>query len=96
MSVYQMSCLHDMVDRYEISISQMTCNGHFPFYVFIFLPLSLTRLLPDLTIGNMAGVLLEMGTAYTSRAPYLPQHFSFLWFVCFICLCSEPCAQCCQ
>jgi len=37
----------------------------------IFFPLSLPRLLPDLTVymSNTVGVLLEAGTAYPSRAP---------------------------
>ena len=46
---------HDLVDRYEISISQMTI-GSSPLYVD---PLSPTKLLSDLTMrmSNTAGLL---------------------------------------
>ena len=50
---------HDLVDRYEISL------GTFTFYVDIFLPLSLSRLL---YMNNTMGVLLEAGNDYGSRA----------------------------
>jgi hypothetical protein len=50
-------------------------NGCFTVYVYVFLPLSLPRSLPDLIVytSYMAGVLKEAGTAYPSRAPeYTP------------------------
>jgi len=45
-------------------------NVSFTFYVDVFFPLSLPRLLPDLTVymSNTAGVLSEAGLAYPSRA----------------------------
>ena len=57
-------------------------NGCFTVYVYVFLPLSLPRSLPDLIVytSYMAGVLKEAGTAYPSRAPeYTP---SFLGGPC--------------
>ena len=41
-------------------------NGSFTFYVYVFFPLSLPRLLPELTLymSNTTGVLFEAGTAY--------------------------------
>ena len=55
---------HNLVDRYEISISQ----GPWILYVDVFFPLSPSLLLPDLTIymSNTTG-LIEAGTAYRSR-----------------------------
>ena len=46
-------------------------NGSFTFYVDVFFPLLLSRLLPDLTIymSNTEGALKEAGTAYLSGAP---------------------------
>ena len=62
---------HDLVNRYEISISQMTmvlllCI----IYVDVFFPLSLPRLLSNLTIymSNTAEFLWDT-TAYSSRVP---------------------------
>jgi hypothetical protein len=37
----------------------------FSLYIDFFFPLSLTRLLLNLTMSNMTGVLLETGTAYS-------------------------------
>ena len=51
---------HNLVDRYEISLSHMTNdNGIFTFYVDVFFPLSMPRLLPDLTVymSNTTGGL---------------------------------------
>ena len=59
---------HNLVDRYEISISQMTMDR---FYVDAFFPLSLPILLPDLTVcylSNTADVLSAARTAYPLRA----------------------------
>jgi hypothetical protein len=49
---------HNLVDRYEISTSQMTMELLL-FNVDVFFSLSLPRLLPDLTVymSNTAGVL---------------------------------------
>ena len=49
---------HDLVDRYEISISQMTMDS-FAFYVDVFFPLSLSRFLQDLIVytSNTLGVI---------------------------------------
>jgi hypothetical protein len=49
---------HILVDRYEI-LHISNDNGSFTFYVDVFFPLSLPRLLPDLTVymSNTAGVL---------------------------------------
>ena len=46
-------------------------NGFLTFYVDVFFPLSLPRLLLDLTVfmSSMAGVLQETGTVYPSWAP---------------------------
>ena len=51
-------CHHNLVDRYEISSSQMTMD-RLLFTQMFFSPLSLPRLLPDLTVymSNTAGVL---------------------------------------
>ena len=59
--------LVDVIRNIHISID----NGSFIFYVDIFFPLTLPRLLPDLTVymSNTIGVLEETGTAYLSRAP---------------------------
>jgi hypothetical protein len=62
---------HNLVDRYEISISQMAMDLLLFTYMFSFLDLSLPRHLLDLTVymSNTAGVLLEAGTVYPSRVP---------------------------
>jgi hypothetical protein len=65
---------HNLVDLYKISISQISNkNGSFTFYVDVFFPLSVPRLLPDLTVymSNAAGVLYEAGTAYFLRKCFL-------------------------
>ena len=61
--------LHNLVDRYEISISQMTMDLLLFTQIFPFLYHG-QDFLPDLTvyISNTAGVLSEAGTAYPSRA----------------------------
>jgi hypothetical protein len=48
-------------------------NGYFTFYVDVFFPPSLPRLLSDLTVhmNNTAGVLYQAKTACPSRAPEL-------------------------
>ena len=45
-------------------------TGYFTFYVDVFFPLSLLRLLPDLNVymNNTTGVFKEAGTAYPSSS----------------------------
>jgi len=59
-----------LIRRKQLNI-KIGFKRSFTFYVDVFFPLSLTRLLPDLTIymSNTAGVLSEAGTTYLSRAP---------------------------
>jgi hypothetical protein len=74
----QYSTFHENVRLYVLAWSVPSVgkypsndNGYFAFYVYVFFPLSLPRVLPELTvyISDMVGVLLEAGTAYPSRAP---------------------------
>ena len=55
-------------------------SGSLTFYVDVFFPLSLSKLLPDLTVymNNTAGVLLEAETAYPSRTTELTPRV-FFW-----------------
>jgi hypothetical protein len=46
---------YQLVDRSEISIHQMAMNLFY--FMYIFLPLSATRLLLDMTMTNMMGVV---------------------------------------
>ena len=78
-------------------------NGSFTFYVDVFFPLSLPRLLPDLTV--YMAVSYKKQAAYHSRAHgFTPvfggvrdaHHYSFLCYViCFVCLRPVLCTQCC-
>ena len=60
---------HDLVDRYEISISQMTMD-HYLFTQISFFPLSPTMFSSDLALytTSIAGVFQEAEIAYSSRA----------------------------
>ena len=100
--------LHNLVDRYEISISQMTMDLLL-FFLDVFFTLSLLRILPDLTayMSNSAYAT----TAYPSRTPGF---IHGVWWrqesvllICFSCLCSVCfsfglssscvlCTQCCH
>ena len=61
-----------------------------PFSVDFLYTLSLTRLSSDLTISNMAGVVLqETGTAYPSEAPgfnFLVRSIRAAYLVSFLCV----------
>ena len=59
---------HKLVDRYEISISQMTMD--LSLFAYVFFPLPLSRLLLDLTVymSSTVSVLKEAGTWCTSGA----------------------------
>jgi hypothetical protein len=79
------------IDRFEISISQMTINlilvtkdlysrANRCFYVDFLFPLSMPRFWPDLTVymSNTAGFLSEARNGYPSRAPKAVHPMLFL------------------
>ena len=77
-------------------------NGSFTFYVDVFFPLSLPRLLPDLTVymSNTTGVFYEAGIAYpSSSSPGFWWGFcsSSFYFLCVVLLCVLTfCVPCCD
>ena len=73
----QYSTFHENVRLYVLTWSVPSVgkypsndNGFFTLYVDVFFPLSLPRVLLELTVymNDMVGILLEAGTAYPSRA----------------------------
>ena len=71
---------YKLVDRYEISISQMAMD--LSLFAYGFFPLSLSRLLLDLTVymSSTVSVIKEAGTACPSRvAGFIP---GFWWGPC--------------
>ena len=97
---------YKLVDRYEISISQMAMD--LSLFAYVFFPLSLSILLLDLTVymSSMVSVLKEAGTGCPSRAAgFIPGFWlgpscsSFVSVLCcvFVCLSSfcVLCIVCC-
>ena len=88
---------HNLVDHYEISISQIT------FYVDVYFLYHCQYFYQTVYMSNTSGVLWETRTAYPSRAPELTPGF-FVGFVlpiilvlCVVFLFCLPlfCVQCC-
>ena len=99
-SLQQFYCCHyELVDRYEISISQMTINL-FPCKYIVFFLLSQIRLLPNFTIYVTLLVSYQKQELRVQprfcggiRVAHL---FSFLWCVSFfVCLRSLSCVLRC-
>ena len=82
---------HELVDRCEISISQMTMDL-FTFNVYVFLSSITDKIQEVLTLRG-----LLVGFRFFLCPFRVAHHFSFLWFFFyFICHRSVSCSQCCR
>ena len=101
---WNICCVCQLVDRYEISISQMAMD-HLPFYVdYVFYLSSITSKTADvwsdkkpelLAFRRHLGLLLEFLLGYMLLI-FLVFYVACVWcFPSFVCLCSVSCVQCC-
>ena len=58
---------HDLIDRYEISISQMTMNLLIFMLIFVFFHLLLLRLLADLTLSLYDDFIVNIYIQYSQK-----------------------------